>query len=70
MAGGGIAKGTVYGSSDATSIEVEQDPVTMPDALTTVYKQMGITADKELMAPGARPIEIVNGGKVVDDLIG
>jgi hypothetical protein len=30
---------------------------------------MGITADKELMAPGDRPIEIVKGGKVRADLI-
>jgi uncharacterized protein (DUF1501 family) len=70
MAGGGIAKGAIYGSSDATSIEVERDPVTMPDALTTVYKQMGITADKELMSPGARPIEIIKGGTFVDGLVG
>ncbi|MFT5126038.1 MAG: hypothetical protein ACI9TH_001253 [Kiritimatiellia bacterium] len=70
MAGGGISKGKIYGASDATSIEVETDPVTMPDALTTVYQQMGVNADKELMAPGARPIEIVNGGKVIDGLVG
>ena len=49
---------------------VERDPVTMPDALTTVYKQMGITADKELMSPGARPIEIIKGGTFVDGLVG
>jgi hypothetical protein len=30
---------------------------------------MGIVADKELMAPGARPIEIVDGGKVRQDLL-
>ena len=30
---------------------------------------LGIVADKELMAPGNRPIEIVDGGKVLPDLI-
>ncbi len=30
---------------------------------------LGIVADKELMAPGARPIEIVDGGKVRNDLL-
>jgi len=69
MAGGGLTQGNVYGRSDATSIEVESDPVTMPDALTTIYKQMGINADKEIMAPGARPMEIVDGGKVIADII-
>ena len=30
---------------------------------------LGIDAGKELMAPGKRPIEIVNGGKVITDLL-
>jgi hypothetical protein len=30
---------------------------------------MGIKADKELMAPGDRPIEIVNGGSVVETMV-
>jgi hypothetical protein len=30
---------------------------------------MGIIADKELMAPGDRPIEIVDGGKVINEII-
>jgi hypothetical protein len=30
---------------------------------------MGINADKELMAPGGRPIEIVDGGKVLPELL-
>ena len=34
-----------------------------------MYHQLGIVADKELMAPGGRPIEIVNGGKVVKSLL-
>jgi len=36
---------------------------------TTVYDRLGIVADKELMAPGDRPIEIVDGGKVVKELL-
>jgi hypothetical protein len=34
-----------------------------------MYHQMGIVADKELMAPGDRPIEIVDGGKVIKGLL-
>ena len=69
LAGGGIKKGFVYGKSDATASEPDEEPLTVQDLATTVYKQMGIIGDKELMAPGDRPIEIVNGGKVVKDLI-
>ena len=39
------------------------------DFATTIYHQMGINADKELMAPGDRPIEIVEQGKVVEDIL-
>ncbi len=64
MAGGGIKRGTVYGSSDSTASEPLDDPLTVEDWATTVYHCLGIVADKELMAPGNRPIEIVDGGKV------
>ncbi|MDP7015021.1 MAG: DUF1501 domain-containing protein [Pirellulaceae bacterium] len=69
LAGGGIRKGVVYGSSNAIASEPEENPLNVEDWATTIYKCMGITADKELMAPGDRPIEIVKGGKVRADLI-
>jgi len=64
LAGGGIKEGTVYGTSNATASEPEDNPLTVEDWATTIYKCLGIVADKELMAPGDRPIEIVKGGKV------
>jgi hypothetical protein len=70
VAGGGFKRGLVYGSSNSTASEPEENPVRVEDVLTTVYHQLGINADKELMAPGARPIEIIDGGEVVKDLIG
>ncbi|MCG8649188.1 MAG: DUF1501 domain-containing protein [Pirellulales bacterium] len=69
LAGGGIKGGTIYGSSNATASEPEFDPVGPGDLATTMYHQLGIVADKELMAPGDRPIEIVDGGKVLTDII-
>jgi hypothetical protein len=69
LAGGGIKKGFIYGKSDATASEPEEDGLTVEDLATTVYHQLGIVADKELMAPGNRPIEICDGGKVRKALI-
>jgi hypothetical protein len=69
LAGGGIKRGSVYGSSDATASEPENDPLEIQDLATTVYNQLGINSDKKLMAPGNRPIDIVNSGKVVKDLV-
>lgn len=69
LAGGGIKGGTIYGASNATASEPEFDPVRPQDLATTMYHQLGIVADKELMAPGDRPIEIVDGGKLLTDII-
>jgi len=70
LAGGGIKKGLIYGSSDATASEPNKDALTVEDMATTVYNQLGIVTDKELMAPGGRPIEIVKDGKVIQALLG
>jgi hypothetical protein len=69
MAGGGLKRGLAWGTSDATASEPDQDPLTVEDWATTVYHMLGIVADKELMAPGNRPIEIVDNGKVLKDLL-
>jgi uncharacterized protein (DUF1501 family) len=69
LAGGGIKKGITYGTSNAIASEPDEDPVGPQDLATTVYNQLGIVADKELMSPGNRPIEIVDGGRVVKEIL-
>lgn len=69
FAGGGFKRGLVYGSSDPTGSEPDQDPVTVENMAATVFNQLGINPDKKLMAPGARPIDIVKSGQVIKDLI-
>ncbi|WP_010583447.1 DUF1501 domain-containing protein [Schlesneria paludicola] len=69
LAGGGIKGGYIHGSSNATASEPEEMAMGPEDLFTTAYHCMGIVADKELMAPGDRPIEIVDGGKVIKDLL-
>lgn len=69
MAGGGVKGGQVYGTSDATASEPEDNPLSVENWATTIYHCLGIVADKELMAPGDRPIEIVNGGQIVNEIL-
>jgi hypothetical protein len=69
LAGGGVKRGFVHGSSDALGGEVDENPVSVADFATTIYHQIGINADKELMSPGNRPIEIVAGGEVLDAIL-
>lgn len=70
LGGGGIRRGQTYGASDATATEPARDPVPLEDFLYTVYHQLGIDANHELLAFGTRPIEIINGAKLVPGLIG
>ena len=69
MAGGGIKRGVTYGTSNATASDPEEDAVSIENWAATVYNRLGIVADKELMAPGDRPVEIVNGGRIIQNLI-
>ena len=58
-----------HGASDATANEPDKNPVSLEDFLSTVYHQLGIDSNKELLAFGTRPIEIVKGGQVVKGLL-
>lgn len=69
MAGGGIQRGLVYGASDAIAAEPAEDPLTIPDWVSTMYHLLGIRSHDTLMAPGNRPIEIARGGKVRRELL-
>ncbi|QDT69349.1 Sulfatase [Planctomycetes bacterium MalM25] len=69
LAGGGIKRGAVVGSSDATANEPAETPISPEDLAATVFHQLGIAPEKELMAPGDRPIEIVKGGRVREELL-
>lgn len=69
LAGGGIKKGFIYGKSDATASEPDEDGLTVEDLAHTVYHCLGIDATKKLMSPGDRPIDIVREGKLRKELL-
>ncbi|MFZ5833392.1 MAG: DUF1501 domain-containing protein [Planctomycetota bacterium] len=69
LAGGGIQRGLVLGSSDATAAEVEDLPVSPADLFATVYHLLGIEYEKKILAPGDRPIDIVREGRLREELL-
>lgn len=69
LAGGGIKRGLIYGASDATASDPDIDPVSPEDLAYTMYNQLGIVADSELMAPGDRPVEIIDNGKIINGIL-
>jgi hypothetical protein len=69
IAGGGFTRGQIYGASDATGGEPSRDALPLESLLFTIYHQLGIDANKELLAFGTRPIEIIKNGKLVEGLL-
>ena len=69
MAGGGIRRGQVFGSSDGLAAEPTDNPLTVENYATTVYHLLGIDARKSLMSPGDRPQAIVMNGAVERGLL-
>jgi hypothetical protein len=69
LAGGGMKRGSVYGSSDATGSEPDDNPLAVEDFAMTIFHQLGIDGSRKLMSPGNRPVDIVRGGQVIQDLL-
>lgn len=69
LAGGGVKRGYVHGSSDATGGEPDVDPLSVEDYAATIFHQVGIDPGKTLITPGGRPQYIVKDGKVVRELL-
>jgi hypothetical protein len=69
LAGGGIARGKIFGSSNATAAEPDSEEIGPADLFATIYRLMGIDYTKRLLSPGDRPIDIVRDGKVRTGLL-
>jgi uncharacterized protein (DUF1501 family) len=69
LAGGGIKRGQIYGSSDGLAAEPASNPLSVENYATTIYHLLGIDAGKSLMSPGDRPQRIVMDGEVVGGLL-
>jgi hypothetical protein len=68
-AGGGIQTGQVIGGTDRRGEEVISRRVGPQDFLATIYRHLGIDAEKVAIPDlSGRPIPIVNGGKAIVEL--
>lgn len=69
LAGCGIKGGQVLGASSKDGSEVVDRPVAVNDLLRTFCQVLAIDPAKENLSPQGRPIKIVDGGKVVKELL-
>ena len=68
LAGGGVQGGQVIGKTNEAGTEVTDRPVSVNDLFRTIYHTLAIDADFENVSRIGRPIKLVDGGKVVDEL--
>jgi hypothetical protein len=69
LAGGGVQRGRVYGESNAIAAEPADTPVSPEDYAATIYHLLGIDPTRELIAPGNRPLRLVDQGRVLSDIL-
>ncbi len=70
LAGGGIARGRVVGSSDKHGAYVKDRPVSPKDVLCTMYHLMGVDLHQTIPDRLGRPLPLVSGGEVLGELLG
>jgi hypothetical protein len=69
MAGGGIKRGQVVGATDAYGELPAERPVGPEDVLHTVYRLLGIDADKEYRTATGRPVKVLDKGEVIREAL-
>jgi hypothetical protein len=68
MAGGGLTRGQVVGSTTAGGQKPGSRPVTVPEILATVYHQLGINPNTLLYDETKRPVPILPEAKPIHEL--
>jgi uncharacterized protein (DUF1501 family) len=69
LAGGGIKRGHVHGSTDKIGALAETDPVTPAEIIATIYRCLGISADLELRDRLDRPLTVVPHGRAIEAIL-
>lgn len=69
LAGGGICRGKVVGSSDAHGGEVKETPVSPKDILASCLQLLGIDPDTVIADLQGRPLRVAGDGAVRAELI-
>ena len=69
LAGGGIARGKVVGSSDEHGAFVKDFPVSPKDVLCTIYHLMGLDPHQTIPDRLGRPLPLVSEGRVLPELL-
>jgi hypothetical protein len=68
FAGAGVQPGRVVGATDRDGAFVIDKPVAPADVSYTILSSLGIDPRKQLMTGDGRPVEILDGGRRIEEL--
>ena len=68
MAGAGVPRGAIVGATDAKGYYASENVYKPEDFAATLYTKMGIDPNQVLHTNTGRPIQLVNGGRLMKEL--
>lgn len=68
FAGAGVKPGNVIGATDKDGSKAIDTPVAPADVAFTVLHSLGIDPRKQLQTPDGRPVEILDEGRLIEEL--
>jgi hypothetical protein len=69
LAGGGLKRGYVHGTTDANGMAPATDPCSPDDIGATVFQCLGVDPHTELQSPTGRPIQLFREGMVIEKML-
>lgn len=69
LAGGGFKGGYAHGTTDSQGMAPATDPVTPDDVAASIFRNLGIDPQTELMTGTGRPIQLFREGKVIEKIM-
>jgi hypothetical protein len=69
LAGGGVKRGFILGSSDALGELPKERPISIQDVYATMYHLLGIDHTKSYLNEANRPVPIVNYGEPIQEIL-
>jgi hypothetical protein len=69
LAGGGVKRGIILGASDALGELPKERPIGIQDVYATMYHILGIDYTKSYLNEANRPVQIVNYGEPIREIL-
>jgi hypothetical protein len=69
LAGGGVRKGYVHGSTDGQGMAPSDAPCAPDDVAATIFRALGIAPNREVQTITGRPIAVFRQGTVIEHLL-